>query len=156
MLSAPGLSRSGGSKYVMNPGTGREVTINVTGEIDGKKYPSSQTFRIKDIPRPTGTVSSQSGEVRLPRANLEIATISAMLEDFDFDLKLSVRSFKISVPGQPSVQVTGSKMNSSAINAIKRAKRGDIVQIFDIEASIIGNTSYRLKKVAPVVVEITN
>ena len=154
--SAPGLSRSGGSKYVMNPGTGREVTINVTGEIDGKKYPSSQTFRIKDIPRPTGTVSSQSGEVRLPRANLEIATISAMLEDFDFDLKLSVRSFKISVPGQPSVQVTGSKMNSSAINAIKRAKRGDIVQIFDIEASIIGNTSYRLKKVAPVVVEITN
>lgn len=64
--------------------------------------------------------------------------------------------FKISVPGQPSVQVTGSKMNSSAINAIKRAKRGDIVQIFDIEASIIGNTSYRLKKVAPVVVEITN
>lgn len=154
--SAPGLSRFGGSKYVMNPGTGREVTINVTGEIDGKKYPSSQTFRIKDIPRPTGTVSSQSGEVRLPRANLEIATISAMLEDFDFDLKLSVRSFKISVPGQPSVQVTGSKMNSSAINAIKRAKRGDIVQIFDIEASIIGNTSYRLKKVAPVVVEITN
>lgn len=79
-----------------------------------------------------------------------------LLEDFGFDLKLSVRSFKISVPGQPSVQVTGSKMNSSAINAIKRAKRGDIVQIFDIEASIIGNTSYRLKKVAPVVVEITN
>ena len=154
--SAPGLKSIGGSKYVMNPGTGRTVTIKASGTLpDGEPVGSSLEFRIKDIPRPEGSISKQTGSLKLPKRNVEIATIGAGLEDFDFDLNLEVSGFKFKVPGQPTVSVRGNKMDGKAKAALDRAKRGDVVQIFDIEAYITNNKSYKLKK-SPVVVEITN
>ncbi|TDT43768.1 gliding motility-associated protein GldM [Maribacter spongiicola] len=155
--SAPGLKAVSGSSYVMTPGTGRNVTITASGTLpDGQSVSSNSEFRIKDIPRPEGSVSKQTGSIKLPKRNVEIATIGAGLEDFDFDLNLAVSGFKFKVPGQPTVSVRGNKMDAKAKQALSRAKRGDIVQIFDIEAYITNNKSYKLKKVSPVVVEITN
>ena len=155
--SAPGLKSVGGSNYIMNPGTGRTVTIKASGTLpDGEPVGSSLEFRIKDIPRPEGSVSKQTGSLKLPKRNVEIATIGAGLEDFDFDLDLAVSGFKFKVPGQPTVTVRGNKMDAKAKSALERARRGDVVQIFDIEAYITNNKSYKLKKVSPVVVEITN
>ncbi|MGF1557514.1 MAG: gliding motility protein GldM [Flavobacteriaceae bacterium] len=155
--SAPGLKAVNGSQYIMNPGTGRTVTITASGTLpDGQKVSSNSEFRIKDIPRPEGSISKQTGSVKLPRNNVEIATIGAVLEDFDFDLNLSVSGFKFKVPGQPTVVVNGSKLNAQAISALKRATRGDAVQIFDIEGYISNNKEYKLKKVSPIIIEITN
>jgi hypothetical protein len=123
---------------------------------DGQRVSSSSEFRIKDIPRPSGSLAKQTGSVKLPRKNVEISTIGALLEDFDFDLNLKVSGFKFKVPGQPTVVVKGNKLNTQAKSALRRAKRGDAVQIFDINAYITNNKSYKLKKVSPVVVEITN
>lgn len=156
--SAPGLSKgSGTGKYVMNPGSGKEVTINVTGKLpDGTNVSDRATFRIKDIPKPSGTIAGQQDNVSLPKSNLEIATITAVLNDFDFELPITVTSFKVKVPGQPSVSVNGNKMNEQAKAQIRKASRGDGVQIFDIKAQIVGNSSYKLPTVSPVFVEITN
>ncbi|GAB4155298.1 MAG: gliding motility protein GldM [Winogradskyella sp.] len=156
--SGNGLSRaSGQGKYVMNPGTGSEVTINVTATLDdGSTARDSKTFRIKDIPAPTGMISGQTGVIKLPKRNVEVGTVGAKLEDFVFDLPIETTSFKIKVPGQPTVDVSGTKMNSQARAAINRARRGDNITIFDIKARIKGNATYRLKNVSPVVVEITN
>ena len=155
--SAPGLTRRSGSSYVMNPGTGRTVTITASGTLpDGKPVSSRNEFRIKDIPRPSGTVRGEAGSVKMPRKNLEISTVSAMLEDFDFDLNLGVSQFKFKVPGQPTVIVNGNKLDARAKSALQRAGRGESVQIFDIQAYITNNKSYKLKKVSPVVVELTN
>lgn len=158
--SAPGLRKSGGvGKYMMNVTTvqGREVTINVNGTLpDGSKVSDAARFRIKDIPKPTGTVRGEDGAIKMQRTSLEISTIGAKLDDFDFDLKLNVSGFKFKVPGQPTINVTGSKLNSRAKAALRKAKRGSNVQIFDIQAKIASNTSYRLKKVSPVIIELTN
>ena len=155
--SAPGLNKQSGSKYVMNPGTGRTVTITASGTLpDGQRISTNSEFRIKDIPRPTGAIRGETGSVKMPKQNLEISTIGAVLEDFDFDLKLQVKGFKFKVPGQPTVSVNGDKLDSRAIAALKRAGRGDAVQIFDIQAEITNNKSYKLKKVSPVIVEVTN
>jgi len=155
--SAPGLSKRGGSKYVMNPGKGRTVTITASGILpDGQRISTPETFRIKDIPRPSGTVRGEPGSIKMPRRNLEVSTISAMLEDFDFELNIGVSGFKFKVPGQPTVVVKGNKMNAAAKGALKRARRGDAVQVFDIQAYITNNKGYKLKKVSPVVVELTN
>ena len=155
--SAPGLKRVRGSKYIMNPGSGREVIINASGVLpDGTTIRTPAKFRIKDIPRPSGTLRGEAGTVKMPRRNLEIATVGAMLEDFDFELTIAVSEFKFKVPGQPTVVVKGSRMNAQAKSAIRRAKRGDNVQIFDIKAYVTNNRSYKLKKVSPVVVELTN
>ena len=155
--SAPGLSKRSGSKYVMNPGKGRTVRITASGTLpDGQRISTPMEFRIKDIPRPSGAVRGEAGSIKMPRRNLEVSTVSAMLEDFDFDLNLGISGFKFKVPGQPTTVVRGNKLNAAAKSALKRARRGDAVQIFDIQAYISNNKSYKLKKVSPVVVELTN
>ncbi|MGM5469691.1 gliding motility protein GldM [Flavobacteriaceae bacterium LMO-SS05] len=156
--SASGLSKgSGVGKYNMNPGSGREVVINVTGKLpDGSPVSDRATFRIKDIPKPSGTIAGQLDNAKLPKNTVEIATIGAILEDFDFELPIQVTSFKIKVPGQPSVEVNGTKLNDQAKSALRKARRGDGIQIFDIKAQIQNNAAYKLKGVSPVFVELTN
>ena len=156
--SATGLSKgSGVGKYNMNPGTGREVVINVTGKLpDGSPVSDRATFRIKDIPKPSGTIAGQVDNAKLPKNTVEIASIGAVLEDFDFELPIQVTSFKIKVPGQPSVEVNGTKLNDQAKSALRKARRGDGIQIFDIKAQIQNNASYKLKGVSPVFVELSN
>ncbi len=156
--SGAGLSKdSGVGKYKMDPGTGREVVINVTGKLpDGSSVSDKATFRIKDIPKPSGTIAGQVDNAKLPKNTVEIASIGAVLEDFDFELPIQVTSFKIKVPGQPSVEVNGTKLNDMAKTALRKARRGDGIQIFDIKAQIQNNASYKLKGVSPVFVELSN
>ena len=158
--NAAGLTRVKGSAYAMNPGGGREVTINVSGTLpDGDPVRDSATFRIKDIPRPTGTIRGEDGDggcVRMQRQGLEKSSIGAALQDFDFDLKLNVTGFSFKVSGQPTIKVNGRKLNSQASGALKRAKRGETLQIFDITANIAGNSGYKLKKISPICIELTN
>ncbi len=155
--SAPGLSKLSGSKYTLKPQSGREVKITATGKLpDGKNIETTTAFRIKEIPKPEGTIRGESGTIKMPRNNLEISTIGAMMDDFDFDLDIAVSGFKLKIPGQPTVVVKGNKFDNSAKSALKRASRGDLVQIFDIEAFITNNKSYRLKKVTSVIVELVN
>jgi gliding motility-associated protein GldM len=155
--TAPGLRKVKGSNYVLVPGTGREVTIVASGKLpDGKVIETKQVFRIKEIPSPSGTVRGETGSLKMSAENLSISTVGAVLEDFDFDLKISVKSFKVKIPGQPTLEVSGTKMDSKTQSAIKRAKRGDLIQVFDIDANITNNNTYKLKKVAPVLIELTN
>lgn len=153
--SAPGLSRSG-SAWVMRPGQGKEVTISVSGEIDGQRFSSSKLFRIKNIPRASGSMGGMIGDAKLPKQNVGVLPVMAVLEDFDFDLRLQVNEFKVFIPGQPSIIVKGGKFNEQARAAVARAKRGDKIQVFDIKASIVGNSSLKLPPVSPIIIEITN
>ncbi|WP_344788341.1 gliding motility protein GldM [Postechiella marina] len=156
--SAQGLSRSSGSSYVMDATRikGREVTINVTGTLpDGGKVSDNAKFRIKDLPKPTGTIRGEDGSVKMQRNSLEISTIGAKFDDFDFELPLRVTGFKFKVPGQPTINVNGSKLDSRAKGALRKAKRGSSVQVFDIQAKATG-VSVILKKVSPIIIELTN
>ena len=135
---------------------GKSVKINVTGKINGKNVSDSKTFRVKNIPTPLGTVRGESGLVKMPKRNLEMSTVGASLPDFDFDVKLGVRAFDFKVPGQPTVTVKGTHLNSQAKSALRRVKRGQTVQIFNIRAFLKGNSGYRIKKPAPIVIEIVN
>lgn len=160
VANAPGLRSAGGAgKYVMNVTQvqGREVTINVSGTLPGgERVSDSKVFRIKDIPRPVGTIRGEDGIVKMQRSNLEISTVGAALIDFDFDVNLNVTEFKFNVPGQPTVVVSGNKLNSAAINALKRATPRSTVQIFDIKANLVGSSGYILPKISPVFIELTN
>jgi len=157
--NADGLTKvSGVGKYIMDATRiqGREVTINVSGTLpDGDKVSDRATFRIKDLPRPTGTVRGEDGNIKMQRNALDISTIGAKFEDFDFDLPLTVTGFKFKVLGQPTINVNGSKLDSRAKAALAKAKRGSDVQIFDIEAKAQG-VSVILKKVSSVIIELTN
>lgn len=157
--TAQGLSRVSGSKYTMDATRiqGREITINVSATLPdgGGTVGDKATFRIKDLPKPTGTIRGEDGAIKMQRNSLKISTIGAKFDDFDFALPLRVSGFKFKVPGQPTINVKGNKLDSRAQKALAKAKRGSGVQIFDIEAKASG-VSVILKKVSPVFVELTN
>lgn len=160
--NAAGMTHQGGSDYVMEPTQikGREVEIKASGELsNGETVSDSKTFRVKDIPPPNGTVRGETGSggpVKMQKNGLAKSTVGAEIPDFDFDVNLKISGFKLQVPGKPVVQVNGQKLNSKAKSAVKGAKRGETVQIFDIQAQLAGASGYRLKKVTPVVVKLTN
>ncbi|MFC5048257.1 gliding motility protein GldM [Aquimarina hainanensis] len=158
--TAPGLRKAGGAgKYVMNVTTvkSREVSIKVSGKLpNGSSVSDSKKFRIKDIPRPVGTVRGEDGSIKMSKNALQIASVGAILPDFDFDIKLKVSGFKFKVEGQPTVSVSGGRLNSQAKSALRKAKRGSSVQIIDIKARLTTNKGYKLKKISPVIVELTN
>ena len=154
--SAPGLSRKSGPNYIMKPNAGSsEVTIVVTGTFDGQKFSSSKKFRIKDIPNPEGAILRTTGAVKLAKANILAGELSVAFNDFDFDLTTKVNSFRILVPGQPSVVVQGSRVSASgaAAAAVNRAKKGDIIQISEIRYSVSGYSGTP-KPATPISIEV--
>ncbi|SFD10329.1 type IX secretion system motor protein PorM/GldM [Flavobacterium phragmitis] len=156
VASAPGLSSAGKpGKYNMSPGQGTEATISVTGTLpNGDKVTDKKTFRIKGIPGPTGTIRGEMGVVKGPKSNLEIATIGAKLLDFDFEVGLDVVGFNMKIAGQPTVVVTGNKMNAQCKQVLSRAGKGDQVTISEIKTKLVGAGSYLLPRTAPVIYEI--
>lgn len=157
--SGNGLTPAGGSKYTMSPGKGKEVTINVSATLPdgGGTVSDNATFRIKDIPRPVGTMrNDDSGAMKMTREAVGGAPVGATLPDFDFDLNLRVKSFKFKAPGSATVLVQGNKLNQQAKNALRKAKRGSSVQIFEIQAEIQGNSTYKLRRISPVIIELSN
>lgn len=154
--SAPGLRRVKGDKYVMNPGKGSEVTIRVSATLPGGgKISTPKKYRIKDIPPAVGMVRGQYGTVKMPKASVARISVAAGLPDFLFDLKLNVSSFKIKVPGQVTIPVNGRSLSARAKQALGKARRNDVITIYDIKASVSGS-NYKIKKVLPVSIEITN
>lgn len=155
--SAPGLKRLRGSNYMMDPGNGKTVKIIATGTLpDGKKISTSTEYRIKNLPNPVGTVRGEDGNVKIPKSSLAKSLIGAKFVDFDFDLKVVTIAFKLKIPGQPTIQVTGGRFDKKAISAINRAKAGMDVKIFDIRVRNPKNPKYNFSKVAPIIVELTN
>ena len=154
--SAPGLSKKGGSNYIMKPNAGSaEVTIVVTGTFEGQKFSSSKKFRIKDIPKPEGAILRTTGAVKLAKQNILVGELSVAFNDFDFDLTTKVNSFRILVPGQPSVVVNGSRVSASpaAAAAVNRAKKGDVIQISEIRYSVSGYSGTP-KPATPISIEV--
>ena len=136
--SAPGMSKVGDGKFMLKPGSGSEVKISVNATMpDGKSMSSAQVFRIKGLPAPTGKVGG-SEKNKGPKSNLEVCTVTAIMEDFDFPVTVNVTQFNVKVPGQPTIVVSGNRMDSRAKSAIAKAQKGDVVVISEIKASFSG------------------
>lgn len=155
--SAPGLSK--GSKpgqYNLNPGSGTEVTVNVTGELpDKSKVSDKKSFRIKNIPGPQGAIGGTIGNDKGAKSRLEVSQISAKLPDFLYDLDFVVTQFTFKVPGQAAIIVNGDRVNAQCKAALARAGRGDQITIYDIKTKIVGvSANIVTGKCAPVIFEI--
>jgi hypothetical protein len=119
---------------------------------DGKTMSSAQVFRVKGLPAPTGKVGGDSSN-KGPKSNLQVCTVTAVMEDFDFPVTVNVTQFNVKVPGQPTIVVRGNKMDSRAKAAIGKASVGDVVVISEIKASFVG-IEQLAQRVAPCTYEI--
>jgi hypothetical protein len=156
--SAPGLSKAAGNagKYNLNPGSGTEVKVSVTAKLpDGKPVSDSKIFRIKNIPAPAGAIGGSVGLQKGAKSRLEVSQVSAVLQDFLYDLTFQVTRFSFKVPGQAAIIVSGDRVNAQCKAALARASKGDQISIFDIKTKIVGTTAAIVPKdAAPVLYEI--
>lgn len=140
--SGADLRKVSSTNYIVKPSTGKEVKINVSGKIDGKPFSSPPvTFRIKSLPRPTGTVRGQIPDgkpIGITKNALSRSPIGAEFENFDFDIKAVVKRFSVRVPGRPAVTVSGNTFDGAAQQLLNFANSGDVLTIFDIKADVPG------------------
>ncbi len=153
--SAPGMSK--GAKpgaYNLNPGSGTEVTVSVTGELpDKSKVSDKKVFRIKNIPAPLGAIGGVTGVQKGAKSRLQVSKISAVLPDFLYDLNFEVTQFTFKVPGQPAIIVNGGAIDAKCAAALARAAKGDQITISDIKSRIAGQ-GIKPQTAAPVIYEI--
>ena len=155
--TAPGLNNLGKGKYMMKPSNGKTVTINVSAKLSsGKVINTPKEFRIMDIPAPQGALrKTQTGNVSMPKSSLEKASVSVILRDFVFDLTLRTTSFSVKAPGSATVKVNGGRMNPKAASVIRKTRKGDVVSIFDIKSTLVGDgAGLKIKTGSPVLVTI--
>jgi gliding motility-associated protein GldM len=154
--SAPGLTSAGKGKYNLNPGSGTEVVVTATGKMaDGKSVSDKKVFRIKNIPAPAGAIGGVTGVQKGAKSRLEVSQISAVLQDFLYDLNFQVTRFSFKVPGQAAIIVSGDRVNAQCKAALARATKGDQISIFDIKTKIVGTSANIVPKdAAPVIYEI--
>ncbi|NLN33261.1 MAG: gliding motility protein GldM [Flavobacteriaceae bacterium] len=133
--SAAGLRSAGAGKWMFKPSAGSgSVTFTASARTStGKTVSGTREFRIKPVPPARAHIANKTS-LQIPANGLAAQTVRVDWPDFLFDVKGQVTSFKVKVPGQPTVSVTGDKM-SAAAGALSRAKSGDVVGVFDINYS---------------------
>ncbi|TRW25211.1 gliding motility protein GldM [Flavobacterium zepuense] len=149
--SAPGSFGKAGSsgKYNWNVTSvaGTTAVISVTGKMsDGKAVTSKKTFNVRPIPAPVPSLRGKEGSGKGNKNDLASSTVNVAFPDFVFDVKTTVLSFELFVPGNPIMIVQGNRFDAKAQAAIAKTKRGDIVTINNIETKIEGAGGYKPKR----------
>ncbi len=87
-----------GNDYIARPKVvGRVAQIRVEANFDGKwRHLHTVKFRVKPIPDPVAKVAGKSGGKIKKNLLLAQRGVSAVLENFDFDLKFKIKSFTVS------------------------------------------------------------
>ena len=138
-ISGGAISKAGAAgsyvAQVKSPGT---VNITVTANVDGQtKNLGSKQFRVKRVPDPVAKVAGKH-EGTVTKAELAAqAGVKADLENFDFDMKFNVVSFKVSATIKGFSQ--DATANSAAFTAqqkqiISQVPSGGKIYIEDIKA----------------------
>ncbi|MDQ8052996.1 MAG: gliding motility protein GldM [Pedobacter sp.] len=138
-------SMSGGAgKYNINvPGSliGQEVTINVSGTTEGKTIPlGSNKFRVKQVPNPVAKFAGKMGGIISGNKIASENQVTAVLENFEFDIKVRVTKFNVVVirPRQDAqtFYCTGDTFSAQARAALSSLPFKSVVWIENVQAQM--------------------
>jgi gliding motility-associated protein GldM len=156
-ISAPGFSlesikasisagsMSGGAgKFMINvPGSliGQEVTINVSGNSDGKNLSlGSNKFRVKQVPNPVAKFAGKMGGIISGNKVASENQVTAVMENFEFDIKVRVTKFNVVIirPRQDAqtFYCTGDTFNAQARAALSSLPFKSVVWIENVQAQM--------------------
>lgn len=114
-------------EYMARPSTDRgEAVVTVTAEIDGVKTVMGSTkFRLRRVPPPIAKVGGKTGG-KIAKADLAAQTgVQAELEEFLFDMKFTVKSFKVTVF---SGGAGGFLKDETSSSAVMTARQKDLIK----------------------------
>ena len=142
----------------VKPGTDTKATISVSATINGeKKSIGTKEFRVKRIPDPVASFGGKkSTDSTIPQGDASVASgVRADMENFDFNVTVKVKSFKLSIVGgsgnlkeYPS---SSNRMSEDGIQAIKKAKKGEKIFIEDV---MVDMPDGQTRKLSPISLKI--
>jgi gliding motility-associated protein GldM len=149
------LKKEGKDGWIMRPGKSKDAIISVTADMpDGsRKKIGEKPFRVKRIPDPVPKFAGKRPNDSSVNANaMKIATgVRAEMENFDFDVKVSVKSFNMVFirGGQVIEKSSSSNKTTSEMKAnMAKVKRGQKVYIEKIMVTMPDGTTRQLANLA--------
>ena len=142
--------------YIARPQTpGKVAKITVSATVNGKNrtFPA-RSFRVKNVPNPVAKIGGiKGGGIRLAVLKAQRGVIAEM-ENFDFDLRFKVTSFRVSINDKGFVIDQDAKNNlftSAQKSLFNKLKRNSQVIIQEIKA--VGPDG-KPRKLSPIVLKI--
>lgn len=131
-LTGGSFVSKGGGKYIIKvekSAPGSKAIVNVNAEFDGKvKSMGKAEFRIKRVPDPVPFIGGVNGGFIDKQTLANAGGVIAKLQDFDFDLQMSVTSFTMQTQKagdlSPTILARGNKFTPEMLELIRNAKRG--------------------------------
>uniref|UniRef100_UPI0039A679FB type IX secretion system motor protein PorM/GldM n=1 Tax=Ornithobacterium rhinotracheale TaxID=28251 RepID=UPI0039A679FB len=152
MTASTGSLSGSNGKYNYRVSSGNTVVFTASAKTSsGAVVTEKKEFRIKPVPPPQGQIRGKNS-LTTSVSSLSRLTVEAAIPNFEFPVSFTVKSFKVKVPGQRTVSVTGNNL-SGAERVLKTVKSGDAVNIFDIEATASGIDG-RIPNISPVVIDV--
>lgn len=155
-LTAAGASvaKRGGGQWTVTPGAGTTVKLTISGKgPKGQTISKTFDFRIKNIPPPVGAIRGSESVATLSIADIPNQRVSVIMPDFDFPVSFTVNSFMFKVPGRAAMLVHGNSL-SSVGSLLKNVRSGDIVSVYNINATANGLGDQGLKRISPIVINV--
>lgn len=130
-------------KWIIKPGssTPDKMTIEVFADFNGKNaLMGSHVYRVKNLPRPDAYFEINgvpSEETKIPRSQL-LNKANRIIASYGSDglvqAKFTIVSFQVKLPTGMSISVKGDKFDQKALDAIKKLKQGNMVNLQYIKA----------------------
>ena len=137
--------------YIIDPGKTKEAKISVTATMpDGsKKTLPERNFRVKRIPDPVPSFAGKEPSDRTIKKNILLGApgVSAKMVGFDFDVKVTVKSFSISVSRDGTLverKSPSNRLTADQKSLLNRVGRGNVIYIEDIVVSMPDGTERQL------------
>jgi len=134
------VSKAEGKYEVIPSDNLKAKEVNVTVTAKGNNAPKFKpiTYRLKPVPPPTPAFMGKKGSFKMGKAQVLAGDfVSAVLEDFLFELKFRVTSFKmvVSAGGKSSTySANGNRITGEMKNTMKKMSKGQNIIIKDIVA----------------------
>jgi gliding motility-associated protein GldM len=135
------IRKTGGNQYTVSPNSnaiGKEAIVSVSAELNGQiKRLGNQPFRVKRVPDPIATVAGMRGGGIGKNLLKAQKAVIAKMDNFDFDLRFNVTSFRISTVRDGYVQFVdseGSAITNEQKELINGVGVGGVVLFNNINA----------------------
>jgi gliding motility-associated protein GldM len=129
--------------WVIKPAanSGDKLTIEVLADIDGKTtVMGSHAYRVKNLPKPdayfevNGQLAEDTKIARQALINPSNKIVASYGADGLIQAKFSIVGFQVKLPTGASFNIKGDKLDAKSLEAIKKLKQGNMVNIQYIKA----------------------
>ena len=129
--------------WIIKPGSGGgdKMTIEVLAEIDGKvSVMGTQVYRVKRLPKPdayfeiNGQLSEDTKIARAALINPSNKIVASYGADGLIQAKFTITGFQVKLPTGASFNIKGDRLDAKSLDAIKKLKQGNMVNLQYIKA----------------------